>query len=499
MLGIYGFKKALLNFSFSIFICIFSWLNCQAANITVCVGESKLISANSATRVAISSPSLADVVVVTPNEVLLNGKLPGTATLYIWDKKGRHTYAVTVSPDDERVAASISKAIGRSGVRVKAINKSVILEGEVGSVDESRACEQIAKAFGRDVINLISLKNKGNVDKTPSQMKEAELLKVIGLPGVSVLIAGESVVLSGWVEDQLEQTRAEKIASAYSEKVTSFLQVKAPLQVEIDVRVVEAVKDNLTQAGINWDWSSGGLFTSGSLNIKDTLSEGISLGLAGPNISVKVNALGSQGDIKVLANPKLTTIAGKKASVLIGGEFPVGIYQDGKVTVEWKSYGVKLDVEPSVNADADTITVHVQPEVSSLDWANAVKYGETVLPLMKIRRVVTDVSIEDGGTLVLGGLVQTEDAKSIQKIPILGDIPILGNLFKSTRFQQGETELMIFLTPRIIRQQPKIVDVVPSNTDIALPDSITLDKGEKRTVLDLPRQTTDRGQDNAGW
>jgi pilus assembly protein CpaC len=193
------------------------------------------------------------------------------------------------------------------------------------------------------------------------------------------------------------------------------------------------------------------------VTVRDYAPAGIIIGVATPGLGVQVNALGKDDGVKTLANPKLTTLIGKKASILIGGEFPVGMVQaDGNVTIDWKSYGVKLDMEAGLSSDLSTISLKLGPEVSSLDWSAGIQYGSTILPSMKVRRTNTEVSVPDGGTLILGGLIQNEESKNVTKLPLLGDIPIIGKLFQSTEFRKGESELVIFVTPRILGK--KITD-----------------------------------------
>lgn len=436
-----------------------AWDSCiGASEINLFVGESRILQAKLASRVAISSPDLAEVTVVTPNEVLINGKKAGSTTLYVWDNTGRDTYYVNISQDTESMVKAITKAIDRPEIRVKVIKNSIVLEGTVDSVEKQTACEKIARAFGLEVINLITIKPNmveavsENENRIPEIAKKDLLNNTLRLPGLSIVEVGNGIVLQGWVDNQYEQQKAEKTAALIFDKVVSFIEVKNPTQIEVEVKVVEIGKTIGSKGGVEWGGFAGGLFEPGVFSIRDYSKDGIIIGVATPGFGVKIETLGKNGNLKTLANPKITTLAGQKANVLVGGEFPVGLLQaDGKIAIEWKSFGVKLDIEPAVNV-LGNISLKVQPEVSTLDWTNAVTYGNMVLPLIKVRRISTDVSIDDGGTLVLGGLIQNEESKTVNKIPLLGDIPILGNLFRSTEFQNGETELVIFITPRILKR-----------------------------------------------
>jgi pilus assembly protein CpaC len=161
-----------------------------------------------------------------------------------------------------------------------------------------------------------------------------------------------------------------------------------------------------------------------------------------------LQALFKNGAAKLLAKPTMVTTSGAKADILVGGEVPVPIQQAlGTTTVTWKEFGIKLGVEPVLQREGN-LRMKVNSEVSNLDYANAVVVGQSTIPAINTRKANTDVVLKTGESLVIGGLLQATENENVDKLPFLGDIPILGNLFKSKRFQRQDTELRIIVTPR---------------------------------------------------
>jgi pilus assembly protein CpaC len=154
---------------------------------------------------------------------------------------------------------------------------------------------------------------------------------------------------------------------------------------------------------------------------------------------------------------------GKEAEILVGGEIPIPVIQPGgdeatSMSIEYRPYGVKLLITPTIMTDGKTLDLVIEPEVSSLDWANALDVSGFRIPALRTRRVSTSVGLENGNTLVLGGLLQREEIESVRKIPLLSQIPIIGELFKHREFTEGETELVIFVTPRIATGEQRTAD-----------------------------------------
>jgi pilus assembly protein CpaC len=220
--------------------------------------------------------------------------------------------------------------------------------------------------------------------------------------------------------------------------------------IEVNAQVMEIGKDNQNSFGINWEEALGALSAAEkTLPPLFQISDFERL----QKVQMNLNLLVKNGYAKVLAKPRLLTISGSKAKFLAGGEIPV-LHQSGNqnsayTSVDWKTYGVKLDIEPTADA-LDNINCLIKVEVSNLDASAGVSYNGFVVPAMKTRWADTAIYVKKGGTIVIGGLLQTEEIKRETGVPILSDLPIIGVLFKSVETQKRESELVIFVTPSIV-------------------------------------------------
>jgi pilus assembly protein CpaC len=283
---------------------------------------------------------------------------------------------------------------------------------------------------------------------------EMAIAKLIDNPDVTVAVNDKYVLLSGTVADSLEEEKAIRYGKMYRDHVINNLKVKTNYQILLSVLVTEIKKDAEKKYGFNsgtwWPTPDGLVFHEWEYGfLKDSmgkvdLAPGVSLGSI-------LNLMQRKGDAKILAAPSILTVSGKEAFFLAGGEIPIPM-SDGKggVTVNWKEYGIRLKVTSNYERD-NIISMAVAPEVSSIDWSNAIIVNGFKLPALATRKANTNVRFKDGSTLVIGGLLRREEAANIYKIPILGDIPIIGSLFRSKNFQNGDTELLLFVTPKLIK------------------------------------------------
>ena len=339
----------------------------------------------------------------------------------------------------------IASAIGLPGVSVKMVRGAAILDGFVSNELEAQGAMAIAGLYADNVINRLQvISPKGDVSPPLAEIVSG----ILDLPFVRVNQAGDKLVLEGIVEDQSELERAVQIARAFGNEVINFIKIEAPWQVLIKVRVVEASRVDLENVGFSWGSLERGVFIPDALQIGE-LMIGEPLQRLLP-IGAQLEALIDDGKAKLLAAPSLLTLSGREAEFLSGGEIPVVIPKDGELQIHWKTYGVKLKILPVV-IDEDSIEVRVEPEVSTLDWPNAIRLESIALPAMKTRRTDTTIRINDGTTFVISGLLDNSEALQIHKLPILGDLPILGRLFRSEQFTAHETELIFFVTPHILK------------------------------------------------
>ena len=282
------------------------------------------------------------------------------------------------------------------------------------------------------------------------------------------------IFLSGNVRDSDAAESIMKIAEAYApEQVTNGLSIRDSHQVMLEVRFVEASRDVIKNLGIGLLVQNSGqlalenaitqMNTPPARDILSTLGGGTASSITGSSgivdINMRIDALEENGVIRTLAEPSLVAMSGETASFLAGGEFPVPVAQeDDRVTIEFRQFGVGLGFTPTV-LDDGVINLKVAPEVSQIDPTNAVRFGNIEVPALTVRRANTTVELRNSQSFAMAGLLQNNLTNSKTQVPWLGDVPVLGTLFKSSRYRKEETELVIIITPRLVQPASDIRDL----------------------------------------
>ena len=379
--------------------------NKEAVAINVLVGQSRVINFDKPIgRFSVSNPEIAEAVLVAPEQVLVNGKAFGQINFIAWEQSGGQFLVF-----------------------------DVFVRANLSLIDS-----QIRALFPKDDIRL-------------SQ-------------------ANGSVVISGSVSDQKTVGQVQSVVEAAGFKTVNMLEspVKTMAQVQLRVRVAEVSRNRAKDLGTSYAYQGGpgtgayansgsgpsslGSVTGGVLS--GTLSNALNLFVMGGNAMAMVRALKSQGALRELAEPNLIAMDGQQASFLAGGEFPVPIVQSGNdrssVSIVFKEYGVRLNFKPTI-IDEDHIRLELEPEVSTIDFANGVKFDGFLIPALRTRRAKTGIELRDGQSFALAGLLDNTETQSLSKVPALGDIPVLGALFKSKSFSKQETELMFIVTAQLVK------------------------------------------------
>lgn len=287
---------------------------------------------------------------------------------------------------------------------------------------------------------------------------EGTLRRAVPSANVSVTNVNDRIRLSGSVKDNKDLQTVLEIAQKFSaEPVINSIRVESPQQVELDVRILEVERNSGRALGVGLAGSDGEGFVfetgrggSSSTGLPFGSFIGELLTVGGVEIDFIINALEDKGLARRLANPKLVTTSGVEANFVVGGEVPIGrtvIADNGSAASEtaYREYGVKLNFVPTV-LDDGLIRLRVTPEVSDVDFSNTVNGN----PSFFTRRADTTVSLRDGQSFSIAGLLQTDNARNIEQLPWLGQLPVLGALFRSTEFQKSETDLVILVTPRLV-------------------------------------------------
>lgn len=275
-------------------------------------------------------------------------------------------------------------------------------------------------------------------------------------PGEKILVRpmGDGYILTGTATDTATASKAKALAERYAPKaVTSALIVQDPQQVVLEVRIIEASRSALKDFGINIDVDGGNVtFASGNGLVGAGAPQGaLSIGgsIGGTSVDVTLRALEEQGVVHTLARPNLAAASGEEASFLAGGEFPFPIPQDkDTIAIEFRPFGVNLKFTPVVQ-DNGFIRLKVAPEVSSLDVRQSLRIQGFDVPSLVVRRAATTVDLRDGQSFAIAGLFQQDYVNAVNSVPGIGDVPVLGALFRSSRYRRQETELVIIVTPRM--------------------------------------------------
>lgn len=308
--------------------------------------------------------------------------------------------------------------------------------------------------------------------------------------GLDLQSVSGGLILSGTVESATEAEELRLIAGRYlgeEETLINRLRVGSPTQVSLHVRVAEVSRETARLFGVNWDalFSPGdfvfGLATGRPIGPGGTLANRLlsAGGTAGTlfgsfesgqvNVSTLIDALENEGLVTVLAEPNLTALSGETASFLAGGEFPIPVGADeNEIQIEFKQFGVSLAFTPTV-LSPDRISLRVRPEVSEISEKGAIRLRDLVIPALATRRAETTIELASGQSFAIGGLISNDTRSSVQKLPGLGDLPVLGTLFRSTSFQRNQTELVIIVTPYLV--QPTAPDRLRTPLDRLRPAS----------------------------
>ncbi len=368
-----------------------------------------------AATVFIANPDIADIQVKSPTLIYLMGKKPGQTTLFAVDAAEAvlANIEISVIHNLERLRKAVRDLHPEADIQVNSIDGAIIIDGIVESAAAAENVRRVAESFA-------------------------------GKP----------------------------------EAVINRLAVAAPSQVNLRVRVAEVSRDIDKQLGINWNaigsigGLSIGLVTANpfAANVAtQTLNLGASVG-KNWDLNAVVDAMEGEGLVKVLAEPNLTALSGETASFLAGGEFPILVPDsNGRVTIEFKKFGVSLAFTPTLTG-GERINLHVRPEVSQLSNANSVTLNSFEIPSLVTRRAETTVELGSGQSFAIAGLLQNNVTHNINKFPGLGDIPVLGGLFRSDRFQREESELVILVTPYIVQPTAKAKLLAAPTDGFAPPD-----------------------------
>ena len=384
---------SVLVFHLVFFICSVSpFLLHAQESVRLTVGQSQILDFPEIKRIAVGDATIADVkVVADQRQVMITGLQEGTTNLTVWLKDGR----------------KISKLI--------------------------RVFTRDPQVVAKDIRALL---------------QDAE--------GISVRVVGDKILIEGEVFADHDYHRVQRSAELYPQVVNLVQKNQISLQpmVEIDVKIMEVNRglredigfdwQNLASFDAGWSWEKrGGALNAGSSGTgwQTTLLSGF---------GTVLNIMLSRGWGRILSNPILICRSGSRANFMAGGQIPVPVSKGlGDIDIQWKDYGVMLKFEPVADGFGN-VSMSINAEISDLDFGNTVEVGRTTVPAITTRKSETSVNLAKDETLVLSELVTSRGSKAVEKVPVLGSIPIIGELFKSRKFREDRTEFLVFVTPRLV-------------------------------------------------
>jgi pilus assembly protein CpaC len=399
-------------------------------DIRLTVGKSIVIDyPTDISRISTSNPDIVDASPVTAREILVHGKSFGTVTLVVWSKAGqRNFYNITVEQNLEPLRKLLKDTFPKEDIHVQSSRESLSLTGSVTSKDVAERATALAAPFGKTIVNNLQIISTGAEKQILLRVKFAELDRTASTQfGVNLISTGATNTVGGLTTGQFPAPSLPSVTgtAGSSTPQTNSFTISQALN-------IFAFRNDL-------------------------------------NLGLFIKALQSRNLLQILAEPNLITTNGKEATFLVGGEFPIPILQgganSGAVTIQFREFGVRLSFNPTVTAN-NTISMHVRPEVSTLDYTNALSFNGFTIPALSTRKMETNIELGEGQSFVIAGLIDNRATETVSKIPGLSSIPILGNLFKTKETDRSNTELVVLVTPEI---------------------TLPLQPGESKSVL-MPRE-----------
>ena len=439
----------------------------QAHDITLLEGRGELLTfAQDVTKVAISEPKIADAVVISPREVMINAKGPGRATLVIWETGADPAHYEILVTKDTTEWDTFTKAINDtagSPISVTGSGETIVLSGTVKTAEDAKRLAGMAQTRAKTVINLLQSPPPAEPRQIMLQVKFAAIDRVALTQIGFNLFSTNDKMIGTTSTEQFQAPRFSQLQPTGTGQTVNFA----------DLLNLFAFRPDL-------------------------------------NIGATIKALQERNLLQILAEPNLITVEGKEATFLAGGSFPfptitttpTGGATAPVITVQFKPFGVKLEFTPTVTPQG-SIDLKVAPEVSSLDFANAVTLQGFVIPALSQRRAETEVILKDGESFAIAGLIDNRVIETLSKVPGLGDLPILGKIFRSRSTQKSTDELLVVVTPHFVKalsaeEKAKLPDMPATFLPAAAPAGAKKPKAGKtsntQTTVKDPEFVGPRGQ-----
>ena len=401
----------------------------QVPQVSITAGRSTILSTDfDVTRIAITNPEVADATVVRPREILVDGKAPGTISLILWGDTMRVQYDVVVEQPVSALEQQLHRLFPSETIEVASNADGIVLSGRVSSTQVMLRIAEVVRAASpkANVINMLQVPGGSDAQQVMLQVRIAEVnRRAVTELGTSLFTGATGV--GDWIGRGTTGQFSSVEFDNLSRTVTGNADGTRDTALEGELQF----SDFLNIFLFNTKWNAGTL----------------------------IRALKQSGYFQSLAEPNLIAYNGKEASFLAGGEFPVPIANAiGQVSIQFKEFGVRLNFTPTIAGDL--IRLKVRPEVSELDFNNGVTLEGFRIPALSTRRAETEVELRDGQSFAVAGLINNASQTDRAAIPLLSQVPIIGHLFSSKAERQARTELLVLITPRLVR--PLNPDEVPA-------------------------------------
>lgn len=437
--------------------------------ISVQSGHSVMLSTPGLQRLAVGDGRIAGVVPVGSSQLVINGKAPGHTTVFVWTSSGRATYEVTVTAQDvDDLAQMLRTSVMDPNVEIVSFGHSVVARGTVRDGAEFQQLSDILGRFDKlagtekyAIVNAVVVAH-------PLGDLQRDIKNIPGANDIRVDPDGKgNVIVSGHVRDAVTEQavlqRARGIAGQYLSsdgKLVDRISTDLTSQIDIKVYVMEVDNTAAKNLGIQLQsaiFQPNGTYVIGGPSFPAVESpvgggKALTLGAFFRTITLAptLNLLLQEGHARMLSAPDLVTTPGNPATFLVGGSFPIPYASGlGQVSIQYKDYGVQLNVTPTLLGNG-SVEAKIAPNVSDLDFTNAVTENGFLVPALRTSTLSTDVITQPGESIIMGGMLRRVETRTIQKVPLLGDIPILGQLFRSTNYQHQESDIVFIMTPEVI-------------------------------------------------
>lgn len=409
-------------------------------------------------RVSLADPEIAEILLLSPRQIYLTGKKPGLTNLTLWTNGRLHrVFELTVAPDVSRLKQTLHQVMpGERNIKVMTAGDTVTLTGAVSSTENLATAVELAAIYSPGKVS--NLLHVGGVHQVMLEVKVAEMSRS--------MMERLGIDLSYFMNGNVAFTLLNGLFQLSDEGILA----NGPRAIE-----------------------NGAIGEQFFLNPSQGATNGIFRFSHGKNtLTGFLDMLKQNGLVKILAEPTLVCKSGENASFLAGGEIPIPVPTEDGIAIDYKEYGVALKFTPQV-LSGKRINLSVHPEVSELDFASAVQFAGATIPGLTSRRASTTVELGDGQSFAIAGLLRDQTRENVDKYPVLGDMPVLGALFRSSEFQQSKTELVIIVTPHLAKPLDMAVQKLPTD-DYAEPS-----EWDFFIMGDMQGRKDEQGATSASW